>query len=123
MTKVTWIVGTGTALHKFIESNGQDIFLPFISYHFTQTGVRLFSPQTYHQTHGGHSVVHGNQVTMHLPLHRIHIPVDCGGTNLSVVHNSFVTKHQNRAIGPKMCLLWAYSILSKLDIFGDLNTI
>ena len=87
VTKVNRVTGIGTTLHKFIERNGQDIFLPYISYHLTQTDVRLFSPQTYHQMHGGHSVVQVNQVTMHLPFHRIHIPVDIGGNNLPLVHN------------------------------------
>ena len=73
--------------------------------------------------HGGHSVVNGNQSTMHLPFHRIHIPVDLVGTNLPVVHHSFVIEHQKRAIGPQMRSSLAYSILSELDIFGDLNTI
>ena len=100
--KVIRVLGIGTTLHKFIKRNGQDIFLPFISYHLTQTDIHLLSPYTYHQIHGGHSVVQGNQVTAHFPFHRIHIPADLGGTNLPVVHNSFVTEHQNQAIGPKM---------------------
>ena len=70
-----------------------------------------------------HYIVHGNQVTMHLPFHRIHIPVDLVRTNLSVVHNLFVTEHQKRAIGPQMDSSLAYSIISNLDILGDLNTI
>ena len=67
--------------------------------------------------------MHGNQVTMHLPFHRIHIPVDIGGTNLPVVHHSFVTEHQNRALGPQMRSSLAYPRLSNIDIFGGLNTI
>ena len=100
--KVNRVIVIETTLHKFIESNGQDIFLPCISYHLTQTSVRLFTPQTYHQMHGIHSVFNRNQVTMHLPFYRIHIPVDLGGTNLPVVHNSFVTEHQKREIGPQI---------------------
>ena len=67
--------------------------------------------------------MHRNQVTTYLPFQRIQISVDIGGTKLPVVHNSFVTKHQNRIIGPQMCSSLAYSIISKLDIVGDLNTI
>ena len=66
VTKVNRAIVIVTTLHKFIESNGQDIFLPCTSYHLNQTDVHLFSPHTYHQMHGGHSVVHRNQVTMHL---------------------------------------------------------
>ena len=87
MNKINRFIVIGTNLHKFIESNGQDILLPYISYHLTQTYVRLISPHTYHQMNDGHSIVHGNQVTMHLPFHRIHTPVDIGGNNLPVVNN------------------------------------
>ena len=86
-TKVNMVIGIGTNLHKFIESNGQDILLPCISYHITPKYVQLFSPHTYHQINDGHSVVQGNQVNMHLPFHRIQITVDLGGTNLPVVHD------------------------------------
>ena len=65
----------------------------------------------------------GNQVTMHLPFHRIHITVDIGGTNLPVVHNSFVTEHQNMEIGPQIRTSLSYSRLSNIYIFGDINTI
>ena len=123
VTKVNKVIGIGTTLHKFIEINGQDIFLTCISYHLVQTYVYLFSPQTYHQMHGGPFIVHGNQVTMHFAFHMIYIPVDISVTKLPVVHNSFVTEHQKRAIGPQMRLLLAYSIILEIDVFGDLNTI
>ena len=123
MTKVNGFIGIVTTLHKLIGRNGQDILFPFISYQLTHTYVRIFSPQIYHQMHGGHSVVQGNQVTMYLPFNRIHIHVDHGGTNLPVLHNSFVTGHQNRSIGPQMRPSLDYSRISKLDIFCDTNTV
>ena len=99
VTKMNRVIGTGTANNRFIDINGQDILLPFISYRLTQTYVRLLYPQNYHQMHGGHSVVQGNQITIPFQNHRIHIPIDLGGTNLPVVHNSSVSDHQNQAIG------------------------
>ena len=122
-TNLNRVIGIGTTFHKFIKNNGQDILFPSISYHLNQTGVCLFYPHTNHQIHSGHSLVQGNQVTMYLPLHRIEILVDLGRTNLPVVHNSFVTEHKNRAIGPQMRSSLGYSIILNLDIFGDLNTI
>ena len=122
VTKINRVIGIWTTLHKLIESNGQDILLPCIYYHLTQTYVRIFSTHNYNQLHGGHYVVNRNQVTMQLPFNRIHTPVDIVGTNLPVVHNSFVSDHQKRAIGPQISLSLAYSRPSKLDIFGDLNT-
>ena len=35
VTKVNKFIGIVTTLHKFIKSDGQDIFLPCISYHLT----------------------------------------------------------------------------------------
>ena len=122
-TKVNGVIRITTHLNKFIESNVHDIFLPCISYHLTQTYVQPLLPQNYHQMLGSHSVLHGNQVTMPLPFNRIHIPVDISGTNLQLVNNSYVTEHKNRSISPQMRSALAYSRLSKLDIFGDLNKI
>ena len=123
ITKVNRIIGIGTTLHKFIERNSQDILFPYISYQLTQTDVRLFSPQTYHQMYVGHYVVQVNQFFMHFPFHRIHIPVDLGGNNLPLVHNLFVTEHQKRSIGPHIRSSLSYTILSELERFGDMNTI
>ena len=39
VTKVNTVIKIITTLHKFIESNGQDILLPYISYHLTQTDI------------------------------------------------------------------------------------
>ena len=55
--KLNRVVVIGTTIYKFFESNGQDILFIYISYHLTQTDVRLFSPRTYHQTHRGHSIL------------------------------------------------------------------
>ena len=123
VTKLNRVIVIGTTLHQFIEIHGQDIFFQCVSYHLTQTDVRLSSTQTYHQMNGGHYIVQGDQVTMHFPFHRIHIPVDIERTNLPVVHNSFVTEHQKKLIGPHICSSLAYTRFSELDIFGDLNTI
>ena len=43
-TKLNTVIGIGTTIHKLIESNGQDILLPCISYHTTQTDVLIFLP-------------------------------------------------------------------------------
>ena len=87
VNKVNRVIVVRTTLHKFIENNGQDKLLSCISYKPTQIDASPLSPQTYHKMHGGYFAVHGNKVTMNLPFHRIHIPVDLGGTKLPVVHN------------------------------------
>ena len=60
---------------------------------------------------------------MYLSNHRIRIPIDIGKNNLPVPHNLFVTEHQKREIGPQMRFSLAYSILSKIYVFGDLRSI
>jgi len=102
VTNVNRVIRIGTTLHKSIDDNSQDIFLPCISYHLTQTDVHIFSPQTYHQMHGGNSVVRVNQVKSELSHHRIIMPVDLGGTNLPTVVNSFVTEQQKKDISHQM---------------------
>ncbi len=57
VTKVNKVIRIGTTLHKFTNTDGKPVFLPCISYHLPQTDTCLFSPQTYHQMHGGYSKV------------------------------------------------------------------
>jgi hypothetical protein len=51
VTKVNKVIGIGTTIHKFTDTNENPVFLPCVSYHLPQTDVCLFSPQTYHQMH------------------------------------------------------------------------
>ena len=62
VTKINHVIGIGTTLHKFKNNKGKDVFLPCVSYHLPTTDVRLFSPQTYHQMHGGKSYLCGDCV-------------------------------------------------------------
>ena len=63
------VVGIGTTLHRF-KIDGEDIFLPCLSYHLPSAEVCLFSPQTYHTLYSGHSMVGGNQVDMFIDISR-----------------------------------------------------
>ncbi len=42
VTKVNKVIGIGTTIHKFTNTNGNPVFLPCVSYHLPQTNVRLF---------------------------------------------------------------------------------
>ena len=122
VTKVNTVIGIGTTINKFRDANGQDVFLPCVSYHLTTTDVRLFSPQTYHQLHGGKSVVDANEVTMHLEGHKVVIPIDRNGINLPVVGDSYVSSKEKKRMG-----LQLRSALGRAggerDFFGDLQSI
>jgi hypothetical protein len=85
VTKVNTVVGIGTTLHKFTDINGNPVYIPCVSYHLPETDVRLFSPQTYHQMHGGYSEVHSNCVRMLLKTLKIEIKIVREEHNLPVV--------------------------------------
>ncbi len=48
ITKVNNVIGIGRTLHKFTDTKGLPVYLPYVSYHLPQTDVHLFSPHTYH---------------------------------------------------------------------------
>ncbi len=52
--------------------------------------MQLFSPQTYHQMHGGRSKVDANCVIMKLRRQNIVIPIEYGGCNLPIIYNATV---------------------------------
>ncbi len=103
VTKIKMVIGIGTTLHKFTNTDGKPVFLPCVSYHLPQTGVCLFSPQTYHQMHGGYSKVYGQSIQMMLCTSTIRITTKQGMTNLPVVHDYFVSEKAKRGLGP---LVW-----------------
>ena len=57
-------------------------FSPCISYHLQTTDVRLFSPQTYHQLHGAHSIIKGSNAQIVLNNHIIVIPINIQEPNI-----------------------------------------
>ncbi len=117
VTKVNTVIGVGTAIFKFANDWNEIIYLPCIAYHLPTTDVRLFSPQTYHQMHGGKSTSNGNTVTMSLPRHRIVIPIEKHGCNLVVVS---VSAKEKKEIGFHFKTLMLLSGLNELDVFGTI---
>ena len=119
------MVGIGTTLHKFVDSNGNHVYLPCVSsYHLPTTDVRLFSPQIYHQLHGGHSVVNGNEVVMKFRKEgaSISIPIDRNATNLPIMHNSFVSEKVKREHASKFrSALHATGLYAALDYFANVS--
>jgi hypothetical protein len=123
VTKAKKVVGIGTTLHRFVDDNGKDVYLPCVSYHLPTTDVRLFLPQIYHQLHGGSSTVDGVNVCMRLSGRRpnITIPIACGESNLPCVFNSFVSEKVKREYASKMrSALKASRLFTALDFFGEM---
>ena len=92
-----------------------------VAYHLPNTDVRLFSPQVYHQLHGGHSTVYGESVQMTLQNRRsITIPIE-NPSNLPCIYNSFVTDKVKREYASKMRSgLKVSRLFPALDFFGEM---
>ncbi len=94
-----------------------------VAYHLPNTDVRLFSPQVYHQLHGGHSDVDGDNVKM-IPQgwgSTITIPIENGSSNLPCVYNSFVNDKVKKIYAFKMRSgLKASRLFPSLDFFGEM---
>jgi hypothetical protein len=126
ITKVNKVVGIGTTLHKLVDNNGNHVYLPCVSYHLPTTDVRLFSPQIYHQLHGGDSVVNGDEVVMKFCNEGalISIPIDRNATNLPIVHNSFVSKKvkiKREHASKFRSALHATGLYAALDYFANVS--
>ncbi len=94
------VIGIGTTIHKFTDTNGNPVLLPCVSYHLPQTDVHLFSPQTYHQMHGGYSEAYGQSIQMKIRTSSIHIDIIRDQANLPVVHDSFVSEKAKHWLAP-----------------------
>jgi len=102
VTKVNTVVGIGMTLHKFTDINGNPVYLPCVSCHLPETDVRLFSPQTYHQMHGGYSEVRSDCLCMLLKTSTIKIQIMGEEYNLPVVFDSFVSGKAKKALASNM---------------------
>ena len=102
ITKVNKVIGIGTTIHNFTNTDGKPVFLPCIPYYLPQTDICLFSPQIYHQMHGGYSKVYAQNIQMKLRTSTIIIMIKQGLTNLPVVHDSLVSEMDKCALGPLM---------------------
>jgi hypothetical protein len=121
VTKVNKVSGIGTAIQKFMDINGNPVFLHCVSYHLPQTDIRLFSPQTYHQMHGGYSEVYGQSITMKLRTSSFHIGIIRDQANLLVVHDSFVSEKAKCGLAPLFWSGMCQTGLSVLDFFGEIE--
>jgi hypothetical protein len=117
------VVGIGTTLHKF-QFQGEDIFIPCLSYHLPSAEVCLFSPQTYHTIYGGHSAVFGDKVEMFIDHLRLDVGIDREASNVPMVMNCSVSGQEMHEHGPhifdRRCLSmrgrWIFLAAGMLDI-------
>ena len=90
-TETNNVIVIGTTLHKFKNDKGKEVFLPCVSCHLPTTDVRLFSPQTYHQIHGGNSYSSSDCVEMNLKYNIIVNPIRHDLANIPIVYNPFLS--------------------------------
>ena len=120
VTKVNRFIGIVTTANAFIDINSVVYYLPCVFYHLHHKDVCLFSTKTYPQIHRGHSLVHGFQVGMIFPDHKILISIEKQKGNHPRVHNSQFTPKENNLYGSQIRSALAYSVLENLVIFGDI---
>ena len=99
IARTNMVVGIGTTLHKFLV-DGNELFLPCLSYHLPTADVRLFSPQTYHTIYGGHSVVNGDMAQMYIDFLKVEVEIDREGSNVPMVHGCSVSPKEMEEHGP-----------------------
>ncbi len=100
ISKVNEVIGIGTTIHKFVDTEGQFIYLPQVLYHLPLLEVCLFSPLVFHQICGGKSIIFGDQVELHLTnWNQIHIPIDVFESNVPIVQNSMCTEAEKKKCG------------------------
>ncbi len=117
VTKVTNVIGIGTTLHKFTDIRGFPVYLPCVSYHLPQTDICLFSPQTYHQMHGGYSEVYGDCIKMLLKTSEIQIQIVREKLNLPIVFDSYISHKAKKYLASTIRSGLCHTHLNALDFF------
>ena len=85
IARANTVLGIGTIMWKLPTTNGHPVFIPAVAYHMPDCDIRLFSPQSYFNLHGGDATVTAWSVVMRLPdNHVVNIPID-STVNLPVI--------------------------------------
>jgi hypothetical protein len=119
VTKVNNVIGIGTVLRKFTDTRGFPVYLPCVSYHLPQMDIHLFSPQTYHQMHGGYFGVYSDCIKMLLKASEIQIQIVREKHNLPIVFDSFISPKAKKTLASTMHSGLCHTRLNALDFFQD----
>ncbi len=75
-----------------------------MAYPLPSSKVCLFSPQVFHQSCGGKSIIIGDPVEIHLTnWNQIDIPIDVFESNVPIVRNSICTEAEKNEYGFYLC--------------------
>jgi len=87
---------------KLPTTKGHPVFIPAVAYHMPDCDIRLFSPQSYFNLHGGDATVTAWSVVMRLPdNHVVNIPID-STVNLPVIPHPQPTLQEEDNFGPHL---------------------
>ncbi len=84
--------------------------------------VRLFSPHTYHQMHGGYSEVYGDCIKMLLNTSKIQIQIVQEKHNLPIIFDSYVSPKVKKTLASSMRFGLCHTRLNALDFLQE-NTL
>jgi hypothetical protein len=105
------VLGISTIMWKLPTIKGQPIYIPAIAYHMPDCDIRLFSPQSYFQLHGGDATVMARNVTMYLPdNHIVDIPID-PTVNLPVISSPQPMLEEQDNFGPHLLSSFVANVL------------
>jgi hypothetical protein len=105
------VLGISTIMWKLPTTKGQPIYISAIAYHMPDCDIRLFSPQSYFQLHGGDATVTTSNVTMRLPdSYIVNIPID-PTVNLSLVDSLQSTLEEQVDFGPHLLSSFVSNVL------------
>ena len=96
------VLGIGTIMWKLPTMKGHPVFIPAVAYHMPDCDIRLFSPQSYFNLHGGDATVTTRSVKMRLPdSHVVDISIDLT-VNLPVIPHPQPTLEEQDNFGPHL---------------------
>ena len=105
-----------------IDTDGEEILLPCISYHLPSWDVCLFNPQACHQMHGGFGSINGNLVDKTTPTWQVQLPIQSDGMNLPVLCNNLLSHEEKQKIVFYLCLKLIMVGLKRIDTPSILAT-
>jgi hypothetical protein len=119
VTKVNNVIGIVLTQHQFTDTRGFPVYPPCVSYHLPQMDIHIFSPQIYHQMHGGYSKVYGNCIKMLLKTSEIQIQIVREKHNLPDVFDSYVSPKAKKMLASTMRSGLCHTRLNALDFFQE----
>ena len=105
IARANTVLGIGTIMWKLPTTKGHPVFIPAVAYHMPDCDIRLFSPQSYFNLHGGDATVTAWSVVMRLPdNHVVNIPIN-STVNLPVIPHPQPTVEEQDNFGPHLLYL------------------